>query len=155
MAFFSSTFVNKVDKKGRVSVPAPFRAVLTGQTFQGIVAYPSLSEPAIDASGIDRMAMLSNRLDAEDPFAAEYDPRADAIFGDSVQLSFDPEGRVMLPEILRQHAAIGDQAAFVGRGPTFQIWEPEAMRRSRAEIRQRARETITAARRQTDDRNQG
>ncbi|MAG98758.1 MAG: division/cell wall cluster transcriptional repressor MraZ [Rhodospirillaceae bacterium] len=149
MAFFSSTFVNKVDKKGRVSVPAPFRAVLTGQTFHGIVAYPSLSEPAIDASGIDRMAMLSNRLDADNPFTAEYDPLADAIFGDSVQLAFDPEGRVQLPEALREHAAIGDQAAFVGRGPSFQIWEPEAMRRSREEIRRRARETIAAARAET------
>ncbi len=62
VALFISTFVNKVDKKGRVSVPAPFRAALAGQSFAGIVAYPSFVLSAIEACGIDRMEELSQGI---------------------------------------------------------------------------------------------
>ena len=40
MALFIDTFVNRIDKKGRVSVPATFRAALNGQGFHGIVGLP-------------------------------------------------------------------------------------------------------------------
>jgi MraZ protein len=46
----------------------------------------------------------------------------------------------MLPESLAQHAAIGEAAAFVGRGHTFEIWQPEALEAYKAEARRRALE---------------
>src|SRR5260370_24217363 len=54
-----STYVNKVDRKGRVSVPATFRAVLNDQSFEGIVAFPSLDYDALEATGIDTMEAIS------------------------------------------------------------------------------------------------
>src|SRR5262245_30583527 len=49
---FVSTFINKIDAKGRVSVPAPFRAVLERDGYAGgIYCYPSLDAPALDAGG--------------------------------------------------------------------------------------------------------
>jgi MraZ protein len=56
-----------------------------------------------------------------------------------VQLPFDGEGRILLPDHLRGHAGIGDQATFVGFGRTFQIWAPDAYAGFAAEARQRAR----------------
>ena len=53
MAVFIDTFINKIDRKGRVSVPAPYRAALVGQLFQGIVAFPSFKHPAIQCAGMD------------------------------------------------------------------------------------------------------
>src|SRR2546429_483548 len=50
-----STYVNKVDRKGRVSVPATFRAVLNDQSFEGIVAFPSLDYDALEATAFDTM----------------------------------------------------------------------------------------------------
>ena len=63
MDLFFSTFVNKVDRKGRVSVPATFRAVLNDQSFEGIVAFPSLDYDALEATGIDTMEAISAGLD--------------------------------------------------------------------------------------------
>ncbi len=146
VALFLSTFVNKVDRKGRVSVPASFRNALVGQSFDGIVAFPSFVQPALEASGIDRIESLAAGIDQFDPFSEEYDAFANAILADSHQLAFGDDGRVVLPDGLREHANIADHAAFVGRGPTFQIWEPEAFRSVQEEARGRAREDRTALR---------
>ncbi len=55
MAVFIGTFENKVDRKGRVSVPAQFRQTLAAQSFQGIVAFRSYRADAIEACGFDFM----------------------------------------------------------------------------------------------------
>lgn len=128
MALFLSTYENKVDKKGRVSVPAQYRNMLAQQVFHGVVAYASFNNPCIEACGIDRMERLSDSIDALDPYSEERDAFATAILGGSVQLSFDGDGRVVLPESLLEVAGIKDKAVFVGKGKTFEIWSPETFK---------------------------
>jgi MraZ protein len=125
MALFLSTFQKKIDKKGRVSVPSGFRTVLAGEHFNGIVVYQSFINPCLEACGMSRIEKLSERIDTLDPFSEEHDAFAATILGGSVQLAFDGEGRVMLPESLLQAAGIGEDVVFVGKGKTFEIWKPE------------------------------
>ncbi len=139
MRLFLSTYVNKVDRKGRVSVPAPFRTVLSGQNSAGIVAYPAFKHKAINCSGlawVDEMAAL---LETLPEFSDEYDKVA-SIFPEMKELSFDPEGRVILPEEMIELAGITDTVAFVGLSKTFQIWEPEAHKAHQEKMRQLKRE---------------
>jgi MraZ protein len=143
VALFLSTFVNKVDRKGRVSVPASFRAALAGQSFLGIVAFRSFKLPCVEGSGIDRMEEMSSRVDQIGQFSEPHDNLA-VLFSDAQQLPFDGEGRVMLPQMLAEHAGITDHAAFVGQGRTFQIWEPERFKTHQTELRERARRQAVA-----------
>jgi MraZ protein len=136
---FLSTYVNKVDRKGRVSVPATFRASLAAQRFPGIVAFPSYKYPAIDANGIERMEELAARLETLEEFSDEHENLAALLFAPSQRLPFDTEGRVVLPADLAQHAFITDSAAFVGLGKSFQIWEPGRFTEHLASLRERAR----------------
>jgi MraZ protein len=140
VALFIDTFINKIDRKGRVSVPAAFRAALVGQAFPGIVAFPSFKYAAIQCAGMDWMAALTKDVGRVDLFSDEHDDLTATLFADAKQLAFDGEGRIMLPESLAQHAAIGETAAFVGRGETFEIWQPEALEQYKAEARRRALE---------------
>jgi len=126
LMLFLSTYQNRIDKKGRVSVPAPFRAALSKQEFAGIVAYGSLLHSCIEGCGIDRIAKINERIEMLDPFSEERDAFATTIFGESVQLAFDGEGRIMLPEQLISTASLKDDAVFVGKGEIFEIWEPAA-----------------------------
>ncbi len=131
---FISTYENKVDRKGRVSVPAAFRAALASEQFQGIIAYQSLIEPAIEGIGRAMLDELNRRrldqsLDGGD-FAQTLIGRSDdglveTIMSISHELAFDSEGRIILPQRLCEHAGIEDRATFVGRGSRFQIWSPE------------------------------
>ena len=142
---FLSTYQNKIDKKGRVSVPATFRAALAkatsrGEEFSGIIAYASFINRCLEACGIDRIRKLSQRIEHLDPFSEERDAFATTILGGSVQLPFDGEGRVMLPEHLIEIAGIDEMAMFVGKGETFEIWEPRAFAGYAARARELARE---------------
>ncbi|NDF11712.1 MAG: transcriptional regulator MraZ [Proteobacteria bacterium] len=125
MSLFLSTYVNKVDKKGRVSVPAQFRTVLVNERFPGIIAYPSFVHDCVEACGISRIERLSESIDNLDPFSEQRDAFATSILGGSLQIAFDSEGRISLPESLIEVAALKEQAVFVGKGATFEIWEPK------------------------------
>lgn len=135
MALFLSTVINKVDKKGRVSVPAPFRAALSDQSFQGIVLIRANAQACLEGFGMGFMEDIGNRLDHFDLFSAEQDDLATAIFGEAVQLPFDGDGRVLLPTDLIDYAGLSDNAAFVGMGKKFQMWNPTAFEKRRAAAR--------------------
>ncbi len=146
MALFLSTFEKQIDKKGRVSVPVPFRGALSGQHFNGIIVYPSFVNPCIEACGMDRIEQLYERIESLDPFSEERDAFATAILGGSVQLGFDGEGRVVLPEPLMEEANIVSQCIFVGKGATFEIWEPGAFSAHETQARKLAKEKRLALR---------
>ena len=140
MAVFFGTFENKVDRKGRVSVPAPFRQALARSSFQGIIARPSYRSPGIEACDLEFMERLNDSVAATDLYSDAHEDLAFTIFADSHQLSFDGEGRILLPPALVEHAGITERAGFVGMGSLFQIWEPETLLRQKTEARTRARE---------------
>ena len=124
MALLVGRHVNKVDKKGRVSVPKSFRDAFHQQGFSGIYAFPSFKFPAIEACGEGFMARLGESLDDLEMFSDDQDDLASAILENAHPLPFDPEGRVVLPKELAVYAGIGFQALFVGRGARMQIWDP-------------------------------
>src|SRR5215468_9879425 len=104
---FLSTYVNKVDRKGRVSVPATFRAAVADQSFPGIVIFPSFKYEALDASGIKRMEEMSERLNTLGEFSEEHE-NLSMLFASSQPLPFDTEGRIGLPENLVEYAHLTD-----------------------------------------------
>lgn len=125
MALFLSTFINKIDAKGRVSVPAQFRLSLANQDFSGIVVYESFVNECIEGCDMERIKRLSDSIDNLDPFSEERDAFATTILGSAMQLSMDQDGRVILPESLLKKTFIKEKALFVGKGSTFEIWEPK------------------------------
>lgn len=145
MALFTDVVVNKVDRKGRVSVPAPYRNALVGQSFHGIAVYPAADgSPALDGSGVELLEELSARFSSANPFAPAFANARMAIFSNVKQLGFDTDGRVTLQQEHLAHTGIEGLAAFVGLGDRFQIWEPEALERARREAMARAAEELSS-----------
>lgn len=124
MALFLSTFTNKVDSKGRVSVPAQFRVSLVNEDYSTMVVYESFINQCIEGCDIERIKKISESIDNLEPFSEERDAFATTVLGGSIQLSIDGDGRIILPENLLKTAKIKDNAVFVGKGSTFEIWEP-------------------------------
>ena len=121
---FLSTYENRIDKKGRVSVPASFRSYLSNLGFNGVICYPSFNNLCIEAWPQDRIEKISNAIDALNPFDEKKDFFATSILSESINLQFDSEGRISLTTKLLKHAKIKNSMLFVGQGKTFQIWEP-------------------------------
>ena len=135
---FLSTYENKLDKKGRVSVPASFRSHLSNLGYNGVICYPSFNNSSIEACSQDRIEKLSNTIDSLNPFEEKRDYFATSILSESVNLQFDTEGRVSLTEKLLTHAKIKNNILFVGLGKTFQIWEPKIFEKFKIEARKKS-----------------
>ena len=123
---FLSSFENKIDKKGRVSVPSSFRAYLNSKGFNSFIAYPSFNHAALEGCAQDRIEKLSDSIDSLGPFDDKRDYFATSILSQSISLNFDSEGRVSIPEKLLKHAKIKTNIIFVGLGKVFQIWDPNS-----------------------------
>ncbi len=132
---FVATFVNRLDQKGRVSVPAQFRAVLAREGQDSLYCYPALDRPAIDAGGARLQEAIARRLEPFETFSEDHESLSTAFYGESRILKIDPDGRVVLPEEFRAHAGISDTATFVGQGFKFQIWEPQRFAERQRETR--------------------
>ena len=128
---FLSTFENKLDKKGRVSVPASYRAYLSSLGYNGIICFPSFNNQSIEAWSQDRIEKISNTIDSLNPFDEKKDYFATSILSESTNLQFDGEGRILITQKLLKHAKIKNSMLFVGQGKTFQIWEPTTFEKFR------------------------
>jgi MraZ protein len=137
---FVSHFTNRLDAKGRVSIPAPFRAVLTRDGFEGLYVHPSLDAEALDCGGNALLREIDGLLGTLSPYSEERDMFSTALLGTSEVLKIDPEGRVILTETLRTYAGISSEVTFVGQGHKFQIWEPGRFRAHLEEARNRVRD---------------
>ena len=122
---FLSTYINKIDKKGRISVPSPFRTSLIKDSFSGVVVYESIRSKCIEGCSLDRLEHLSKSIDNLDPYSDERDAFATIILGGSIKLSFDSGGRIILPDFLIKFASLDAEACFVGKGQVFEIWNPK------------------------------
>ncbi len=137
---FVSNFTFRLDAKGRVSVPAPFRAVLARDGFEGLYVHPALDAPALDAGGNTLLREIDAFLSTLPAYSDERDQLSTALFGTSEVLRIDGDGRIGVTELVRTHAGLTDAVTFVGLGRKFQIWEPERFLAHLEEARARVRE---------------
>tara|TARA_Y100000590_G_scaffold202384_1_gene229869 strand:+ start:207 stop:671 length:465 start_codon:yes stop_codon:yes gene_type:complete len=135
---FLSSYENKLDKKGRVSVPATFRSYLTSMGYNGFISYPSFNHTALEACSQDRIEKLSNTIDTLNPFEEKRDYFATSVLSESVSLQFDTEGRVSFTDKLLSHAKLKSNILFVWLGKTFQIWEPKLFEKFKVTARKKA-----------------
>ena len=141
MTEFVGKFLNKIDKKGRVSVPALWRPKLLGEGFSGIVAQLTNGYNSVDGYSKNYLERYQDWLDKQDPLMEGSEYEATLIFGSSM-LPFDREGRVLLPELIRKKAQLENDALFVGMGRKFRIWEPSSFE----SYESKAREYLTRRR---------
>jgi len=136
---FVSHYLLRLDAKGRVSVPAQYRAVLERDGYDGLYCYPALDRPALDAGGNALLAEIEALIAGFSPYSEEREQFALALYGTSETLNIDGEGRVLLSDALKAYAEITEAVAFVGLGHKFQIWEPSRFRAELAEATEKVR----------------
>lgn len=124
MGLFLSCYENRLDTKGRISVPAAFRSSLNNENFAGVVLYRSFTHNCIEGLSMSRMEKIASATDKMGIFDGDLDNISALVFADARPLQFDVTGRIIIPADLLKHANIRETALFVGRGNSFQIWNP-------------------------------
>ena len=125
MDLFVSRYFNKIDKKGRVSLPSSFRNVLPKVNRNEIILYKSIKTRSIEGCGTGRLREIAKRINNLDFFSEDYDDFSTSIFSEVIYTNIDKEGRFVIPDNLKKYANIKTEAAFFGQGHFFQIWEPK------------------------------
>ena len=123
MDLFISKYFNKIDKKGRVSLPSSFRSALPKTNKNEIILYKSLKTPSIEGCGTGRLEEIAKRINNLDFFSDDHDDFSASIFSEIISINLDKEGRFLIPDELKNYANIKTEAAFFGQGHYFQIWE--------------------------------
>ena len=139
---FITTFQGSLDAKGRVCIPAAYRQILTAQGTPGVYVCPSFIDPALDCFGQTQLDETAARLAAQDPFLSPaFDDEATTLVARTHILAPDENGRVRLPDMLIEHAALKDRVLFAGKVKKFQIWDADryAALEAEAVARMRAR----------------
>jgi MraZ protein len=134
---FLSTFENRIDKKGRVSVPAPFRAVLERRR-DPLYLFKSLTEPCLEGCGPERIGQIVDAIDAMDSLSEEV-ATLQTMLSSAQEMKLDGEGRIMLSADFIAFAELDDAALYAGIGRSFQIWMPSRYRNREADARSRAK----------------
>ena len=122
---FLATVINNLDAKGRVSVPADFRAAAEHENFNGIVLWPALNGgPFYEAAGYGYVLHMQSVVRSLPLYSKERDALQNALFGEARKLNFDSNGRVTVPKDILDALKVEGEVAFVGQGDSFQIWDP-------------------------------
>ena len=137
MELFVSHFVNKIDKKGRISFPSSFRNALPKNNRNEIILYKSLKNKSIEGCGAQRINEIAQRINSLDFFSQDQDDFSTSIFSEIIPTNLDKEGRFLIPENLKKFAQISFEATFIGQGHYFQIWEPNSALKKQKESRDR------------------
>lgn len=125
MTVFLASHLNGVDKKGRVSVPAPFRHEMAAHARQTVVVYAAPEGGYIYGWAYEDFLKLAEHIQRMPPLSPTRQRLARAILAAARPLGFDDTGRIMVPEDLLRFAGIDDKALFAGQGEYFTIWNPE------------------------------
>ena len=140
MDLFLSNFTNRLDAKGRVSIPAPFRGVLNRDGFEGLYVYPSLEAEAVDCGGHALLGEIETLLSPLSTGSEAWEAFASTLYGQSEVVKVDAEGRIVLTEAIKAHTEIRTDVTFVGMGRKFRMWEPSRFQAYLAEAKDRVRE---------------
>ncbi len=117
---FLSTSHNKIDKKGRVSVPRNFRTYLDLEG-GSLILFKSLQFKCIEGTTLKRIIQYVEAIDEIDAMSKDASILR-MMIADSFEIKYDNEGRINIPESLLSHAYIDDVAVFAGIGKSFMIW---------------------------------
>lgn len=111
-------------------MPASFRAILAktaeiDEAASQVFCYSAIDVCAIEAGGAPLVGKIYQLLEDLPPYSEERDILSSALFGASTNLKIDSDGRIIVPEAMRDYAKIKDNVTFVGMGDKFRIWSPE------------------------------
>lgn len=121
---FFSTYEGAIDAKGRVSIPAPFRAALGGGNRVFIWIAPDGSG-ALEGGGEALMELYAETL-AELPLQSPVrEAFVTAVIAGSADLKIDDTGRIKLPDEFCTAAGLSGRIRFTGAIESFKIWDPE------------------------------
>jgi MraZ protein len=124
LAVFKGTYRHRIDGKGRLPVPAPFRRALSAQGADGVVV--TVLDQCLAVYAPAEWARLEAQIAALPAFNRQVKALTRLLASRAADCDLDVQGRILLPPALRQSAALSREAVVIGALSRFEIWAPES-----------------------------
>jgi len=117
--YFAGEFAHSLDEKGRLAIPAKFRArfkegaVVTRWVGECLAVFPTPEWDALNAE--------IGKRPRTDPAVARF---RHFILAGAHEADPDGQGRVVVPAHLREYAHLGGEAIVIGNSDHLEVWEP-------------------------------
>lgn len=136
----SETF--KVDAKGRVSIPASFRRVIEacdpnfapGNRPNIVIVYGDTERKYLEVYTMEAVEEIDQQIDLMQRGSQARTEVEDLMYGQSHEANIDDDGRLVLPQKLREKIGLDKEAFFVSSGTSFKIWDPATFEAEQAAI---------------------
>jgi MraZ protein len=135
---FFGEYPYKVDEKGRVPLPPKFRREMK----EGVILAKGMGEKCIAVYPVREWKKLSDKLAEKAVTPANLRKLNRAIFGSAFGASFDGQGRIKLPDPLREYAGIGDTAIVVGANNRIELWSEDGWKAEKTSAEEQASQII-------------
>ncbi|UCG41526.1 MAG: division/cell wall cluster transcriptional repressor MraZ [Acidimicrobiia bacterium] len=121
---FIGEYHHSLDEKGRLVLPAKFRAALADDgTATGFVSKGQ--ERCLYIQPEDEWRTMAEKVKALPLTDKRGRAFSRGFFGSSESIQVDGQGRVMIPGPLREWAGLTDKAVLVGLLDRIEVWDPE------------------------------
>jgi MraZ protein len=122
---FRGHFEHAIDAKGRTSLPSRFRDVLIASGDLRIVMAPSLLDACLDVYPLKAWEELEAKIAALPRFDQTILRLRRLYVSAAVDCEVDKQGRVLVPNTLREHARLASEVLWAGMGQTIELWAKE------------------------------
>lgn len=132
---FRGTFEHTLDDKARVNLPRPFRATLEAMGETSLIVTTSVTDAYLFAFPVSKWQVLEQKVIS----LPRMDPNVELFerlfIAGAQECPFDKQGRILLPQSLRDHARITRELVFAGFVDRMQIWDRDAWRQAQQAAR--------------------
>ena len=138
-------FTHSMDDKGRVSIPAVLRTELQEQDERPPILTNLVDCPAVGLFSHDRWLEIEERLANKSQMQPEIASLQRMLVSGAVEAPIDGQGRILIPQHLRDHASLDRELTIAGVGRRIEIWDKSRFDEELTAIRQRGREVSSVA----------
>ncbi len=130
---FLGTTTLTLDAKGRIAIPARFRAKLNEMCGGKLVISYNPMDKCLPIFPYDEWLDCMQKMDAVEDQSDQFAAYQRLIFSYSTEIDMDGSGRVLIPQLSRDEVGLKKDAVLIGHGKKFELWSEESWLRTREE----------------------
>lgn len=111
-----------LDAKGRLAIPTKYREMLTGLCAGRLVATIDTEEHCLLIYPVDEWEVIQAKIEALPSFNPVARRIQRLLIGHATDIDMDANGRILLPQPLREYAQLEKESILIGQGKKLELW---------------------------------
>jgi MraZ protein len=112
-----------IDEKGRIAVPSRYREDLLEESAPHLVATIDTESTCLLLYPYTQWEIIEKKIEALPSFNPAARRIQRLLIGHATETALDSNGRILLPQALREYAKLTKNVVLIGQGKKFELWD--------------------------------